>query len=44
MSVIEADADTNNGDQELADQHAESTPEENSTTAKSLDGPERQGC
>lgn len=43
MSVVEADGDTDNGDQELADQHAESTPEENRTTAESLDCPERQG-
>lgn len=34
------DGDANDSDNELADQHAESTPDEQSATAEALDGPE----
>lgn len=41
VGVVKADGDTNNGDEELADQHAKSTPEKDETTSKSFDCVER---
>ena len=38
--MVEADSDTNDGDEELADQHAESTPNEQWSTAKLLNSVE----
>jgi hypothetical protein len=43
VSVVEADRYTNDGHQELADQHTESTPEEDGAAAKLLDSPEGDG-
>ena len=42
-SVVEADGHTNDGDEELADQHAESTPNEERTTTPLLNGVEGDG-
>lgn len=43
VGVVEADGDTDDGDKELADQHAQSTPDEQGATAEALDGPEGEG-
>jgi hypothetical protein len=43
VSLVEADSDTNDGDKELADQHAKGTPDEERTTSESLNGVERDG-
>lgn len=44
VGVVEADCHTNDGDEELADQHAESTPNEEWTTTELLDRVEGDGC
>lgn len=38
--MVETDGDTDDGDEELADQHAQGTPDEERTTTELLDGPE----
>lgn len=43
VSVVESDGDTDDADEELADQHAESTPDEERTTTELLDGVEGDG-
>lgn len=43
VGVVEADSDTNDGDDELADKHTESTDEEDASATESLNGPEGQG-
>lgn len=40
VSVVEADGDTNDGDEELADKHTEGTDEEDASATESLNGPE----
>ena len=40
MGVVEADSDTNDGDEELADQHAQSTIKEDCSATELLDGVE----
>jgi hypothetical protein len=40
VSVVEADCDTDDGDQELADQHAQCTPDQEWATAELLDSVE----
>ena len=40
VGVVEADGDTDDGDEELADQHAEGTPDEKRTATEALDGVE----
>jgi hypothetical protein len=44
VGVVESNSHTNDGDEELADQHAEGTPEEKRTTADLLHGVEGDGC
>jgi hypothetical protein len=41
--LVEADGDTDDGDNELADHHAEGAPHEQGTAAEALDGPEGEG-
>lgn len=43
MSLVETSGNTNDGDDELADQHAEGTPDEEGTTTEFLNSPEREG-
>lgn len=43
VGLVEADGDTDDGDDELADGHAEGTPEEDGAAAEALDGPEGDG-
>ena len=43
VGLVEADGDTNDGDDELANQHAEGTPEEDGAATEALDGPEGDG-
>ena len=43
VSVVEALGDTDDSNEELADQHAESTPEEDGAAAEALDSPEGDG-
>lgn len=43
VGLVETNGNTNDGDQELADEHTKSTDDENGTTTESLDSPERQG-
>ncbi len=43
MGVIEADRNTNDGDEELANQHTESTPDEQWSTTKLLHSVEGDG-
>lgn len=38
MGVVESDGDTDDGDEELADQHTESAPDEERTTSELLNG------
>jgi len=40
--VVESNGDTNDSDEELADQHSESAIDQDRTTTKSFNGPERQ--
>ena len=40
VRVVEADGDTDDGDDELADQHAEGTDDEDGAATEALDGPE----
>lgn len=40
VGVVEANGNTDNGNQELADQHAESTPDQERATTEPLDSPE----
>ena len=40
MGVVESDGDTDDGDEELADQHAQGTPHEERTTTELLNSPE----
>lgn len=40
VGVVESDGDTNDGNEELADQHAQGTPDEERTTSKPLNGVE----
>src|SRR3569833_180782 len=40
VGVVEADRDADDGDEELADQHAQGTPDEDGAAAEALDGPE----
>lgn len=40
MGLVETNGNTDNGDDELADQHTESTPDEESTATELLDGVE----
>jgi hypothetical protein len=42
VSVVEADCNTDNGDQELTDEHAKGAPDEQWSTAELLNGPERE--
>lgn len=42
MGVVESDGDTDDGNEELADQHAKSTPDEERTTSKLLNSVERE--
>lgn len=44
MGLVETDGNTNDGDKELADQHAQSTVEEDSTSSELLDSVERDRC
>lgn len=44
MSMVETNCDTNNGDEELANQHAGGTIDEDGSATESLDSPERQRC
>ena len=41
--LVEADGDTDDGNKELADQHAKGTPDEERTTSELLNGVERDG-
>ena len=41
--LVETDGDTNDGNEELADQHAKSTPDEQRTTTPLLNGVEGDG-
>lgn len=41
ISLVESNGDTNDGNEELADQHAEGTPDEQWTTTKLLNSVER---
>lgn len=41
--MVEADGDTNDGNEELADEHTKSTNKKNGSTTESLNSPERQG-
>lgn len=41
VSVVEADGVTDDGNKELADEHAEGTPDEQGATTEALDSPER---
>jgi len=43
IGLVEADGDTDNGNKELADQHAKSTPDEQRTTSELLNGVEGDG-
>jgi hypothetical protein len=43
VGVVESDSDTDDGDEELADKHTKSTDEEDGSTTKSLNSPEREG-
>lgn len=43
MGVVETDRNTDDGDQELADKHAQSTDDKDRATAELLDSPERDG-
>lgn len=43
MGVVEADSDTNDGDKELTDQHAQGTVDEDRPTSESLNCVERDG-
>ena len=43
VGVVETDGDTNDGNEELADQHAEGTPDEERTTTELLNGVEGDG-
>jgi hypothetical protein len=43
VGVVEADSDTNDGDEELADKHTQGTDEEDRSATESLNSPERQG-
>lgn len=43
VGVVEADGDTNDGDEELADEHTQGTEDENLASAESLDSPEGEG-
>ena len=44
VSMVEANCDTNDGHQELTDQHAESAVDENGATSEFLNSVERDGC
>ena len=41
VRLVEPDSHTDNGDDELADEHAGSTPDEERAATEALDGPER---
>lgn len=41
--MVEADGDTNDSNEELADEHTKSTNKKNGSTTESLNSPERQG-
>jgi hypothetical protein len=41
--VVEADGDTNDGNEELADKHTEGTDEEDASATESLNSPEGEG-
>lgn len=43
VSVVEADGDTDDGDEELADKHTEGTNEEDASATESLNSPEGEG-
>ena len=43
MGFIETDCDTNDGNEELADEHTKRTPNEQRTTAKLFNGVEGDG-
>ncbi len=43
VRVVETDGDTNDGDEELADEHTEGTPNEERSTTESFDGVEGDG-
>ena len=42
MGMVEPDCVTNNGHDELADQHAKCAPDQQRSAAELLDGPERK--
>lgn len=42
VGVVETDSDTNDGNEELADKHTESTDEKDGSTTESLNSPERE--
>lgn len=42
VGLVETNGDTNDGDEELADEHTKSTEDEDGTATESLDSPERQ--
>ena len=42
VGLVEADSDTDSGNDELTNKHTESTKDENGTTTEALDGPEGQ--
>lgn len=44
VGVVETDGNTNDGDDKLADQHTEGTPDEQRTTTELLNSPEGDGC
>ena len=44
MSLVETNSNTDDGDEELADQHAEGTPDEQWATTNLLDTPEGDWC
>lgn len=43
MGFVEADGDTDDGNDELADDHADRAENEDSSTAEALNSPERDG-